>query len=575
VNEPRKAPVVLSQEEVARLLQAAPGLKYKAALSVAYGAGLRVSEVAHPWGGVARGQRRPREPRPVEGHVGDRDLSHRRARRPCRALPGLRTRAHRLQFLPQPPLPQAAAARQWLEEREAELLPVHNYHIVFTLPASIGAVAFRNKAAVYDLLFRTAAETLTTIAADPKHLGARIGLTAVLHTWGSALTHHPHVHVIVPGGGLSRDGSRWIACQPGFFLPVHVLSRLFRRLFLEGIAALHAAGSLAFFGDLAPLADKRAFDAALAPPRRSDWFVYAKRPVPGPKAVLAYLARYAHRVAISNSRLIALDDKGVAFRWKDYRIQGRDRFKTITLGAAEFIRRFLLHVLPSGFHRIRHYGLFAGTARTGDIERIRQALAASEGAPEPSRAEADSQAEDVSPARRCPVLRRPDDHRRHLPRAAPRAIAIPKPDQDRHLVTLAARPALQRRSLSLSAARRSRTAMSSKDSAEPLRASTRTHASHLHDRARSPSSFQSAPIGAIFAPPPQGRSQRSVRDPQIPIGRARPEPILPAEPFTICDIADEAPSDRFAEVAGAAPLDDARDRLRRAPLPSEHQLAAD
>ena len=249
---------------------------------------------------------------------------------------------------------QGAAARQWLEEREAELLPVPYYHVVFTLPAAIGAIAFQNKAAVYDLLFRIAAETLITIAADPKHLGARIGLTAVLHTWGSALTHHPHVHVIVPGGGLSPDGSRWIACKPGFFLPVRVLSRRFRRLFLEGLAALHKANRLVFFGDLAPRADKRAFDAALAPLRRSEWVVYAKRPFAGPQAVLAYLSRYTHRVAISNSRLTALDKAGVTFKWKDYRIKGRDRLRTMTLDAAEFIRRFLLHVLPSGFHRIRH-----------------------------------------------------------------------------------------------------------------------------------------------------------------------------------------------------------------------------
>ncbi len=281
------------------------------------------------------------------------------------------------------------------------MLPVPYYHVVFTLPASIGAIAFQNKAAVYDLLFRTAAETLITIAADPKHLGARIGLTAVLHTWGSALTHHPHVHVIVPGGGLSLDGERWVACRPGFFLPARVLSRLFRRLFLEGLAALHAAGRLAFFGDVAPLADKAAFDAALAPLRRSDWFVYAKRPFAGPQAVLAYLARYTHRVAISNSRLIALDENGVSFKWKDYRIKSRDRLKTMTLATHEFIRRFLLHVLPSGFHRIRHYGLFAGTVRARNIERARQLLAAAENAPQPSR-EADSRAEDVSPARRCP-----------------------------------------------------------------------------------------------------------------------------------------------------------------------------
>jgi Putative transposase/Transposase zinc-binding domain len=243
---------------------------------------------------------------------------------------------------------QGAAARQWLAEREAELLPVPYYHVVFTLPAAIGALAFQNKAVVYDLLFKKAAETLITIAADPKHLGARIGLTAVLHTWGSALTHHPHLHVIVPGGGLSPDGSRWIACKRGFFLPVRVLSRLFRRLFLEGLTALKEAGKLAFFGDLAPLADKDAFEAALAPLRRSQWAVYAKRPFAGPEAVLAYLARYTHRVAISNARLVAFDEAGVTFRWKDYRIKGRDRFKTMTLDAAEFIRRFLMHVLPTG-----------------------------------------------------------------------------------------------------------------------------------------------------------------------------------------------------------------------------------
>jgi hypothetical protein len=297
---------------------------------------------------------------------------------------------------------QAAAAWQWLEDREAELLPVPYYHVVFTLPAAIGAVAFQNKAAVYDLLFRTAAETLTTIAADPKHLGARIGLTAVLHTWGSALTHHPHIHVIVPGGGLSPDGSRWIACKPGFFLPVRVLSRLFRRLFLEGLAALHAAGRLVFLGDLAPLGEKSAFDTALAPLPRAEWVVYAKRPFAGPQAVLAYLARYTHRVAISNARLITLNEKGVTFKWKDYRIKGGDRLKTMTLAAHEFIRRFLLHVLPSGFHRIRHYGLIAGALRADNIERARQLLAAARAAPQRPCAQADAQAEDVSPARRCP-----------------------------------------------------------------------------------------------------------------------------------------------------------------------------
>ena len=297
---------------------------------------------------------------------------------------------------------QGAAARQWLAEREAELLPVPYYHVVFTLPAAIGAIAFQNKAAVYDLLFRTAAETLTTIAADPRHLGACIGLTAVLHTWGSALTHHPHVHVIVPGGGLSPDGARWIACRPSFFLPVRVLSRLFRRLFLNGLAALKEAGRLDFFGDLAPLADQRVFVAALAPLRRCEWVVYAKRPFAGPEAVLAYLARYTHRVAISNSRLVALGEASVTFKWKDYRIKGRDRLKTMSLDAAEFIRRFLLHVLPSGFHRIRHYGLFAGTVRARNIERLRQALAAPKVSPQSTNAEAERDAETPPPTRRCP-----------------------------------------------------------------------------------------------------------------------------------------------------------------------------
>ena len=231
----------------------------------------------------------------------------------------------------------------------------------------------------------------------------------MLHTWGSALTHHPHVHIIVPGGGPSPDGSRWVACKRDFFLPVRVLSRLFRRLFLDGLAALHAAGRLALFGDLAPLADKRAFDAALAPLRCSEWVVYAKRPFAGPKAVLAYLARYTHRVAISNSRLIRLDNEGVTFRWKDYRIKGRDRLKTMTLDASEFTRRFLLHVLPSGFHRIRHYGFLAGPGRAATIGRLRDLIAASNATARP-RPETDASAATTAPepattqdmARICP-----------------------------------------------------------------------------------------------------------------------------------------------------------------------------
>ena len=269
---------------------------------------------------------------------------------------------------------QGAAAKQWLAAREADLLPVPYYHVVFTLPAPISDIAYQNKAVVYDILFRASAETLITIAADPKHLGARVGVTSVLHTWGSALTHHPHVHMIVPGGGISLDGNEWVSCRPGFFLPVRVLSRLFRRLFLEKLIAAHAAGRLNFFSDHARLADSQAFAAYLAPLRRSEWVVYSKRPFGGPEAVLAYLSRYTHRVAISNSRLISFDHAGVTFKWKDYRAKGRERAKTMTLATHEFIRRFLIHALPSGFHRIRHYGLFASGKRLENIARVRELL---------------------------------------------------------------------------------------------------------------------------------------------------------------------------------------------------------
>jgi hypothetical protein len=270
---------------------------------------------------------------------------------------------------------QGAAAKQWLAEREADLLPVPYYHMVFTLPAPIADIAYHNKAVIYDILFKASAETLSTIAADPKHLGARVGITSVLHTWGSALTHHPHVHMIVPGGGIALDGTRWVSGRPGFFLPVRVLSRLFRRLFLDKLAVAHEAGHLKFFGDHVALAHPHAFKAHLAPLRKAEWVVYAKKPFGGPQAVLAYLSRYTHRVAIANTRLIACDRDGVTFRWKDYRLDGRDRFKTMTLATSEFIRRFLIHVLPSGFHRIRHYGLFASGSRIDNIARARQLLA--------------------------------------------------------------------------------------------------------------------------------------------------------------------------------------------------------
>jgi hypothetical protein len=270
---------------------------------------------------------------------------------------------------------QGAAAQEWLAAREAELLPVPYFHVVFTLPGRIADIAYQNKAVIYDLLFKASAETLITIAADPKHLGARVGVLSVLHTWGSALTHHPHVHMIVPGGGISLDGTKWVACRPGFFLPVRVLSRLFRRLFLQKLVAAHHAGELQFFGKHAPLTDRQAFAAYLAPPRNSEWVVYSKRPFGGPKDVLRYLARYTHRVAISNRRLIALDDNNVTFKWKDYRLEGRERYKVMTLATHEFIRRFLIHVLPSGFHRIRYYGLLASGKRADNIARARGLLA--------------------------------------------------------------------------------------------------------------------------------------------------------------------------------------------------------
>lgn len=273
---------------------------------------------------------------------------------------------------------QGAAARDWLAEREADLLPVPYFHIVFTLPAAIAAIAYQNKAVIYDALFKASSEALLTIAADPKHLGARIGITAVLHTWGSAMTHHPHVHLIVPGGGISLDGASWVRSRPSFLLPVRVLSRLFRRLMLEKLAAAHAAGKLQFFGEHSHLGDADAFAAFLAPLRTTRWFVYSKRPFAGPQAVLAYLARYTHRVAISNRRLVALDANGVTFRYKDYRRNGQERYRTMTLVPGEFIRRFLIHVLPKGFHRIRHYGLLASAARRANIARVRELLAAPE-----------------------------------------------------------------------------------------------------------------------------------------------------------------------------------------------------
>jgi hypothetical protein len=268
---------------------------------------------------------------------------------------------------------QSLARAQWLEQRRAELLPVEYFHVVFTVPEPLAAVAYQNKKVVYGILFRAAGETLRTIAADPKHLGAQIGFIAVLHTWGQTLLHHPHLHCLVPGGGLAPGANRWIACRPGFFLPVRVLSRLFRRLFLQYLRAAFDAGKLQFFSTLDSLGNPNTFAEYLTSLRRTEWVVYAKRPFAGAEQVLDYLARYTHRVAISNNRLLNIKDGTVTFRWKDYR--HHDQPKTMTLEAEEFIRRFLLHVLPDGFMRIRHYGFLGNRHRRVKIERCRELLA--------------------------------------------------------------------------------------------------------------------------------------------------------------------------------------------------------
>ena len=319
---------------------------------------------------------------------------------------------------------QGSAARTWLATREADLLPVGYFHVVFTLPAEVSTIALQNKALVYDMLFRAASDTMQIIAADPRHLGARIGITAVLHTWGSALTHHPHIHMIVPGGGISLDGTRWISSRPAFLLPVRVLGALFRRLFLTRLIALHNAGQLRFHGGMAGLADRRHFLQHLSPVRKKRWVVYAKAPFAGPEAVLAYLSRYTHRVAISNRRLIGFDEAGVTFGYKDYRRSGADRPQVMTLCADEFIRRFLLHALPKGFHRIRHYGLLASGTRKDSLQRARQLL----GVAPPAADTVPAEPTDARPL--CPccggqmviieIL-----ERRYQPRAPPFSSALP------------------------------------------------------------------------------------------------------------------------------------------------------
>ena len=278
-----------------------------------------------------------------------------------------------------------------MEARKAELLEAPYFHVVFTLPPRIGAIAYQNKAVIYDLLFKASSETLLTIAADPKRLGVKIGFTSVLHTWGSAMAHHPHLHMIVPGGGITLDGSRWISSSEDFLLPVPVLSRMFRGKMLAMLKAAHETGRLQFFGEHAGLADKAAFKAWLEPLYATKWHVHAKRPFAGPEQVLAYLARYTHRVAIGNSRLVSVDEKGVTFKYKDYRVEGPERYKTMTVAPAEFIRRFLPHVLPKGFHRIRHYGLLASSKTKADtLARARELIAAATPAtPAPKQPEGD------------------------------------------------------------------------------------------------------------------------------------------------------------------------------------------
>jgi hypothetical protein len=267
---------------------------------------------------------------------------------------------------------QGLARAQWLADRQAELLDVPYYHVVFTVPQEIEVIAFQNQAVVYDILFRAASEALRVIAADPKHLGAEIGFLGVLHTWGQNLLHHPHIHFLVPGGGIAFDGNSWIACRPGFFLPVTVLSSMFRGLFLHYLTKAFAAGALHFFSAYRHLQEPAAFRRYLAPIWNASWVVYAKRPFAGPAQVLEYVGRYTHRVAISNSRLVAMENGKVGFRWKDYRDGGRQ--KLMTLAGGEFIRRFLIHVLPDGFHRIRYYGFLSNCHRARKLDRCRSLL---------------------------------------------------------------------------------------------------------------------------------------------------------------------------------------------------------
>lgn len=305
---------------------------------------------------------------------------------------------------------QSLARAEWIEERQAEILETGYFHVVFTVPEEIAAIALQNKRTVYGILFRATAETLQTIAADPRHLGAKIGFFAVLHTWGQNLLHHPHLHCVVPGGGLSTDGTRWVSCRPNFFLPVRVLSRLFRRLFLKYLEKAFDSGKLQFCGSLEPMSDARTFRSSIAPLKQTEWVVYAKPPFAGPQQVLDYVGRYTHRVAISNNRLLGMDQDRVTFRWNDYRHNHRQ--KTMTLPAEEFIRRFLIHVLPDGFQRIRYYGFLSNRRRGEKLTLCRQLLGMP--APDPETTAAAQPAPDYaalyekltgSPLRQCPACR--------------------------------------------------------------------------------------------------------------------------------------------------------------------------
>ena len=269
---------------------------------------------------------------------------------------------------------QGSAAHRWMEARQTELLPVEYFHVVFTLPPLIADIAYQNKAVVYNILFSAASRTLLTIGLDQKHLGAKLGITAVLHTWGSAMTHHPHLHCIVPGGGINKEEQRWVSCRQGFFLPVRVLSRLFRRLFLEQLREAFRQGELSFYGKHTSLEERKAFERYLTPVKQIDWVVYAKKPFDGPEHVLRYLSKYTHRIAIANSRLLRADESTVSFKWKDYREEGKRRYKSMTLTTGEFIRRFLMHVLPEGFHRIRHYGILSNKKRAEELPLAREYL---------------------------------------------------------------------------------------------------------------------------------------------------------------------------------------------------------